>query len=83
MLRARSASRSGLTATAFYEAPLDYFHIGVRLQTAAGSLSGTLAERTDRYRVRSAFGSFAASCGVFISARTSAGRISGSGRAIS
>ncbi len=38
-----------LTATGFYEAPTSYYHSGVQFGTPAGSFTGTLSERTDRY----------------------------------
>lgn len=38
-----------LAATGFWEAPADYFHSGVEMGSATGTVRGTLSERTQRY----------------------------------
>jgi hypothetical protein len=38
-----------LAAIGFWEAPVDYFHSGVEMGTATGTVRGTFSERTQRY----------------------------------
>jgi hypothetical protein len=43
------SNRFELAATGFWEAPANYFHSGVEMGSATGTVRGTLSERTQRY----------------------------------
>lgn len=45
------ANELEVAAAAFWERPADYFHSGVTLGSASGTVTGTLSERAQRYGV--------------------------------